>query len=165
MGLVPADWNWFKPIWTEENEKRGPVTSWKAQTTTYSFCIWLHSLTKGSCEHHMKRQALSSKAPAAGLLPLLKGFLWMSLPWCFGSHHLLLLHWGVYYGMTALRIVTLNEIVVRYVRSDPLRGAVEVFVAVAVADRSWRVRAAGAICGDKRWCQVATDSIRGGDSS
>lgn len=98
----------------------------------------------------MKRQALSSKAPAAGLLPLLKGFLWMSLPRCFGSHHLLLLHWGVYYGMTALRIVTLNEIVVRYVRSDPLRGAVEVFVAVAVADRSWRVRAAGAICGDKR---------------
>lgn len=39
-------------------------------------------------------------------------------------------------ALTALRIVTLNEIVEQYVRSDPLMEAVEVCVPAAVAGKS-----------------------------
>lgn len=39
-------------------------------------------------------------------------------------------------ALTALRIVTLNEIVEQYVRSDPLMEAVEVCVPAPVAGKS-----------------------------
>ncbi len=38
--------------------------------------------------------------------------------------------------LTALRIVTLNEIVVQYVWADPLKGAVEVCLPAAAAGKS-----------------------------
>lgn len=60
--------------------------------------MWLYSHTKGPCEYHMKSQELSSKAPAAGLLPLLKGIPPDASPLTLRSRHLLRLHWGVYYG-------------------------------------------------------------------
>lgn len=47
-------------------------------------------------------------------------------------------------ALTALRIVTLNEIVEQYVRSDPLRGLAEFCLPAAAAGKSRRVRAAGA---------------------
>lgn len=109
-----------------KNEKRYPLTPREARPEIYSF-IWIRSHTKGPREYHMKRQELSAKAPAAGLLPLLRGFLWMPLPWRSG-HAICSGCTGEFImALTALRIVTLNEIVEQYVRPDPLRRPVEVF--------------------------------------
>lgn len=135
-----ADINCFTTILRREMKN---VALWLPEKTNqiYSF-IRLHSHTKGSCEYHMKRQELSSKAPAAGLLPLLRGFLWMPLPWHSGCTICFACAGEFVMALTALQIVTLNEIVEQYVRSDPLRGLLR--SSAAAAGESWRIGAAGA---------------------
>lgn len=79
---------------------------------------WRRTVSSGSCVCYRKKQELSFKEPAAGLLPLIRGFLWMLLPWHPGHTICPGCTWEFIMVLTAMWIVTLNEIVEQYVRSD-----------------------------------------------
>lgn len=73
----------------QEKWKALPSDSLRSQAKIYSF-HWLDSHTKGSCEYHEKAGVIFPKRLLLAYFPLLRGFLWMPLPWrsgraiCFG---------------------------------------------------------------------------------